>query len=66
MTSDPIIEEVRALRDEIAKEHDYDINAIFEALRKMEVTSGREHVSLPPRKTAQPAVAADSRKSGRS
>jgi hypothetical protein len=53
MTQDPIINEVRAIRDEIAREYDYDIDAIFEALRKAEASSGREHVTLKPRKTAQ-------------
>lgn len=52
MIQDPIVEEVRGFRDEIAREYDYDIDAIFEALRRMEASSGREHVSLVPRKTA--------------
>ena len=67
MTRDPIVEEVRAVRDEIAKEFNYDIPAIFEALRALERESGRPTVSLPPRRpdasnrenAAQPAVATD-------
>ena len=59
MTVDPIVEEVRGFRDAIAREHDYDIDAIFEALRKIEIASGRDHVSLPPRASAQHAAAAD-------
>ena len=59
MTLDPIVEEVRGFRDAIAREHGYDIASIFEALRKMEVASGREHVSLPPRANAQQAAATD-------
>ena len=47
MTADPIVDEVRAIRDAIAKEHGYDIDAIFEAFRRMEETSGRPHV-IPP------------------
>ncbi len=70
MTDDPIVNEVRAIRDGIAKEYNYDIEAIFNALRAMEVNSGREHVSQPPRRVtattanfgaAQPGVAADDR-----
>ncbi len=38
MTRDAIVDEVRAFRDEIAKEFNYDIGAIFAALRKMEAT----------------------------
>lgn len=55
MIQDPIVEEVRAIRDEIAREHDYDINAIFDALRQAEASSGRGHVTLEPRKTRQAA-----------
>jgi len=53
MTRDAIVEEVRAVRDEIAKEYDYDIGAIFAALRKMEATGTGHHVSLPPRTIAE-------------
>jgi hypothetical protein len=64
MTRDPIVEDVRAFRDELAREHDYDIDAIFEALRKMEDASGRDHVSFPPRSAAQPGAAPDGRRAG--
>lgn len=48
MTRDPIVEEVRAFRDEIAKALDYDIDAIFEAFRARESACGEPRVSLPP------------------
>lgn len=51
---DPIVEEVRAIRDEIAKEHDDDINAIFETLQRLDATSAALHVSLPPRAVIEP------------
>lgn len=54
MIPDPIVEEIRAIRDEIAKEHDYDINAIFEALRRLDATSAAQHVSLPARTVTDP------------
>ncbi len=60
MTVDPVVEEVRQFRDALAREHGYDIDAIFEALRQMEVASGREHVSLPPRAPVDLAAAAPS------
>jgi hypothetical protein len=44
-----MVEEVRAFRDEIAKEYDYDIGAFFAALQEMEATSSGHHVSLAPR-----------------
>lgn len=51
MTPDPIVEEVRAARDRIAKEHNYDIDSIFAAFRDLEAVSGKEHISLPARRT---------------
>ena len=70
MTPDPVVEEVRAVRDEIAREHGYDIDALFRMLQELERASGVTHVSLPPRailpspttlgsgKAAQPDIAA--------
>lgn len=49
MNQDPIVQEIQAIRDEIAREHDYDIDAIFEAFRKAEASSGREYVTLKRR-----------------
>ncbi len=54
MIPDPVVEEVRAIRDEIAKEHDYDINAIFQTLRHLDATSAAQHVSLPARRVNDP------------
>jgi hypothetical protein len=67
MTSDPIVDEVRAARDAFAKEHDYDLARIFDALREMARKDGGARVTLPPRRVetptagqpAQPTVAAD-------
>lgn len=54
MTRDPIVEEVRALRDEIAKEHGYDIKAIFQTLQRLDATNPTPHVSLPARRIIEP------------
>ena len=70
MSRDPIIDDVRAIRDAIAREHNYDLDSIFRMLRAREMTSGRSHVTLPPRPlpmtmkiepedTAQEGAAAD-------
>ena len=53
MIRDPIVEEVRAVRDELAKRHGYDIGAIVRALQKASVDEGRQLVSLPPRPSAE-------------
>jgi hypothetical protein len=50
--NDPIVEEIRSYRDEIAKEHNYRIDKIFAAFRAIEAQSGRIYTSLPPRKIA--------------
>jgi len=53
MAQDPIIEEIRAIRDEFAKEHGYDIKAIVAALQREEAESGRQVISLPPKRIAE-------------
>lgn len=50
--SDPIVDEVRAIRDAIAKECDYDVEKIAQAIKAHEAQSGRKIVRLPPRKVA--------------
>ena len=48
--TDPIIAEVRAVRDEHAARFDYDIDAIFRDIRAAQETSGREYVQFPARR----------------
>jgi len=48
--SDPIVEEVRRARQEYAERHGNDLHAICEDLRKIEKSSGRKVVSLPPKR----------------
>lgn len=47
MTPDPIVEEVRAIRDAFAKEHGHDLRAIVKAIQREEVLSGRKFAKLP-------------------
>jgi hypothetical protein len=47
---DPIIEEIHTFREEIAREADYDIEKILEAARARQAASGREAVTLSPKK----------------
>lgn len=47
--SDPIIDEVRAIRDAIAKNCDYDIDALAKLLKAHETQSGRRIVRRPPK-----------------
>jgi hypothetical protein len=46
MWEDEIVEEIHQIREAYAKSFDYDLDAIFEDLRKKEAESGREVVSL--------------------
>lgn len=48
--SDPIVDEVRVIRDAIAKEFDYDIDKLAQAIKAHEEQSGRKVVRLPPKK----------------
>ncbi len=56
MTHDPIVQDIREIRDAIAQEHDYDLESIFNMLRAREAESGTPHVELPPRH-AEPDLA---------
>ena len=49
MWKDPIVEEIRKLRDEYAAKFNYDLAAIFRDLQQKQKNSGREFVSLAPR-----------------
>ena len=53
MIRDPIVDEVRAIRDELAKRHNYDIDAIVRALQQASVDEGRQLVSFPPKPSAK-------------
>ncbi|XXY51182.1 hypothetical protein WME91_08560 [Sorangium sp. So ce269] len=51
MKPDPVVDEVRAIRDAMASEHGYDIDAIFEALRRLEESSERPAIPLIARES---------------
>jgi hypothetical protein len=50
--TDPLIEEIHAIREALAKESDYDAEKIAEAARKRQATRGLKAVTLPPRPAA--------------
>jgi hypothetical protein len=54
MWKDPIVEEVRKIREEHAKKFDYDIHAICEDIRKQERRSRRKLVKLRPKRLGTP------------
>lgn len=48
--NDPIVEEVRRVRDAHAARFNYDLDAIFRDIKEQEKKSGRTFVSFPPRR----------------
>ena len=49
--TDPIIAELRAIREAYAARFDYDVEAMFRDIRARQEASGREYVRLPARRT---------------
>ena len=50
MKDDPIVAEVRAIRDEPARQFGYDLKEISRQLRQQQSISGRKYVRYPPRR----------------
>ena len=50
MQDDPIVEEVRKVREAYAAKFNYDLEAIFQDLKRQERESGRTFVKFPPRR----------------
>ena len=50
MWKDPIVDEVRKIREAHAKKFNYDLQAIYEDLKKQEKASGRQFTTLPPKR----------------
>lgn len=53
---DSLVQEIRTIREEYARQFDFDLQAIHRDLKEQEKASGRQVVSLPPRrpKAARP------------
>ncbi len=49
MHNDPIVDEIRRIRQEHTDRFGGDLHAICEDLRRLERESGRRYVSFPPR-----------------
>ena len=58
MWQDPIVAETRALRDEYARQFNYDINDIFKDLMTKQAAHPERVVAFPPRKPAASTVVA--------
>ncbi|MBF0605066.1 MAG: hypothetical protein HQL07_15420 [Nitrospirae bacterium] len=49
MWKDPIVEEIRKIRDEHAARFNYDLEAIYKDIKRLEEASGRKTVNLKPK-----------------
>ena len=67
MWKDPIVEEVRKIRDDYAAQFNYDLQALCRALKEAELKDPRPKVSFPPKparlvhRTKPAAVLAESK-----
>jgi hypothetical protein len=50
---DPIVEETRKIRQQHAKQFNYDLRAIVDDLRKQQERSGRKYVRFEPRRPSE-------------
>jgi hypothetical protein len=50
MNNDPIVEEIRKVRDEHSARFKHDLKAIYRDLKELEKTSGRQYVRLEPKR----------------
>ncbi len=46
-TDDPIVDEIRAIRNAFAARHDYDVERIFAVIKAQRKESGRKAVKYP-------------------
>ena len=53
MWRDPIVEEIRQLRQQYAAQFNHDLKAICQDLRERQKKGGRKLVTLPPRPARQ-------------
>ena len=57
MIEDPIVAEVRRIRNDYAKRFNYDLDAICADLQQKQTCSGRKLVSFPPKRPkAKPSL----------
>jgi hypothetical protein len=50
MSRDPIVDEIHKVREEYARELDFDVRAICKDIQAKQLRSGRQLVSFPARK----------------
>jgi hypothetical protein len=56
MWEDPIVKEVRKVREEQSAKFGHDLRRLYRELKEREKESGRSYVSYPPRQAKQVAA----------
>ena len=64
MINDPIVNEVRKIRDELAKKFNYDVDAIFSDLREKQKKYGNRIVNLREQRKGEQASAPGAKSGG--
>ena len=59
MLNDPVVEEIRRIRDEHAARFNYDLDAIFDDFERSQKELGLPLITLPPNRLTRPAAAGD-------
>ena len=59
MAEDPIVSEVRRIRDQLARQYNFDLKAIFADLRERQSSLGSRLVRRPRKAKAEQAAAPD-------
>ena len=57
MLNDPVVNEIRAIRNTHAASFKYDVHAICDDYRRRQRESGREYISRPSRPVEQSVIA---------
>lgn len=55
MKHDPIVEEIRAIREAYAAQFNWDLKALYDDIKKLEEMSNKPHRRLTPKRIVSPS-----------
>jgi hypothetical protein len=59
MYNDPIVNEIREIRERLSKKHNFEVGAIFDDIRKRQTSLGSRLVCLEKRRSAEQSTSPD-------
>jgi hypothetical protein len=65
MFEDPIVNEVRRIREDLAEQCDFDVAVLFAGWRSKQIAAGNRLVRRSPERMAEPSAAADAQEAAR-